>query len=74
MPMTSERRLISLFKRSNGFVECSRGDSYNDALAETTIGLFKNEWIQTETSLDNTRGGGDRTIEWIRLVVQPPAS
>jgi hypothetical protein len=43
----------------------SRGDSYDNALAESIIGLFKTEVIQPERALAATRGCRIRALTWV---------
>ena len=51
----------------------SRGDSYDNAMAESIIGLFKTEVIQRKGPLATSRGRRIRDPHLGRLV-QPPAS
>jgi transposase InsO family protein len=52
----------------------SRGDSYDNALAESIIGLLKTEVIQTERPVAPSRGRGIRDARLGGLVQSPPVA
>ena len=45
----------------------SQGDAFDNALAESVIGLYKTEVIRRERSVANARGGGVRNagVDWV---------
>ena len=52
----------------------SVGDSYDNALAETIIGLYKAEVIRQQRPVEEPRGGRVRDARVGRLVQPPPAA
>ena len=52
----------------------SRGDAYDNALAESVIGLFKTEVIRRKGPWQPSRGGGIRDARVGGLVQSPPVA
>jgi len=49
----------------------SVGDSYDNAVAETVIGLFKTEVIRRRGPWRDLDSGEIATLEWVDMVQQP---
>lgn len=54
-----------MYLRSNKALNVSRGDAYDNALAESTIGLFKNEAIRDDSPFRNGPLRVVDDVEWV---------